>query len=94
MKSNLFFFPFLVLLMSYLKGFHNPWGFPGGSDGKESACNAEDMGDMGSIPGSGRFPGGGNGNRLLYSCLANPMDKGAWWATIHKVANIWTLLST
>ena len=48
--------------------------FPGISDGKESACNA---GDPGSIPGSGRFPGGGNGNPLQYSCLGNPMDRGA-----------------
>ena len=49
-------------------------GFPGGSDGKESACNA---GDLGSIPGLGRSPGGGHGNPLQYSCLENPMDKGA-----------------
>ena len=50
-------------------------GFPGGSDGKASACNA---GDVGSIPGSGRSPGEGNGNPLLYSCLENPMDREAW----------------
>ena len=49
--------------------------FPGGSDGKASVYNA---GDMGSIPGSGRFPGEGNGNPLQYSCLENPMDGGAW----------------
>ena len=49
--------------------------FPGGSDGKESACNA---GDPGSIPGSGRFPGEGNGYPLHYSCLENLMDRGAW----------------
>ena len=54
--------------------------FPGGSDGKESACN---VGDLGLIPGSGRSPGGGNGNPLQYSCLENPMDRGAWWATVH-----------
>ena len=58
-------------------------GFPGGSDGKESACNA---GDMGLIPGSGIFPGEGNGNLLQYSCLKNSMDRGAWWATVHGVA--------
>ena len=51
-------------------------GFPGGSDGKESVCNA---GDMGSIPGSGRSPEEGHGNQLHYSCLENSMDKGAWW---------------
>ena len=54
------------------------WGFPGGSDGKESACNAR---DLGSIPGSGRCPEEGNGNPLQYSYLENSMDRGAWWAT-------------
>ena len=54
-------------------------GFPGGSDGKESACN---VGDLGSIPGSERSPGGGNGNPLQYSCLENSMGTGAWWATV------------
>ena len=58
-------------------------GFPGGLEGKESACNA---GDPGSIPGSGRSPGGGNGNPIQYSCLGNLMDKGAWQATVHRVA--------
>ena len=52
-------------------------GFPGDSDGKESACNA---GDLGSTPGLERSPGEGNGNTLLYSCLENSMDRGAWWA--------------
>ena len=51
--------------------------------GKESACNS---GHMGSIPGLERSPGGGNGNPLQYSCLGNPMDGGAWWATVHEVA--------
>ena len=58
-------------------------GFPGGSDGKVSACN---VGDPGSIPGLGRSPGEGNGNPLQYSCLENPTDGGAWWATVHGVA--------
>jgi len=62
-------------------------GFPGGSDSKESACNA---GDLSSIPGLGRFPGEGNGNLLQYSCLGNPMERGAWWATVHGVAKSWT----
>ena len=53
--------------------------------GKESACNAGDTGDVGSIPGSGRSPGEGNGNPLQYSCLENPMNRGAWWATVHAV---------
>ena len=58
-------------------------GFPGGSDGKASACS---VGDLGSIPGLGRSPGEGNGNPLQYSCLENSMDGGAWWATVHGVA--------
>ena len=53
--------------------------------GKESACNAGDVGVVGSIPGSGRSPGGGHGNPLEYSCLENPMDRGAWWAMVHKI---------
>ena len=56
---------------------------PGDSDGKESACNA---GDAGSIHGSGRSLGEGNGNLLQYSCLENPMDRGAWQATVREVA--------
>ena len=55
-------------------------GFPGGSDGKESACNA---GDPVLIRGLGRFPGAGNDNPVQYSCLENPMDGGAWQATVH-----------
>ena len=57
-------------------------GFPGGSDGKESVCNA---GDQGLIPGSGRFPREENGNPLQYSCLENSMDRGAQRATVHGV---------
>ena len=49
-------------------------------------------GDTGSIPGLGRPPGGGNGNPLQYSCLENPMDRGAWWATVHGVSRSWTRL--
>ena len=63
--------------------------FPGESDGKESACNA---GDPGSIPASGRSPRGGYGNPLQYSCLENLMDRGAWWATVHRVAKSQTRL--
>ena len=61
----------------------SPLDFPGCSDSKESACNA---GDLDLIPGSGRFPGEGNGNPLQCSCLENPMDRGAWRATVHGVA--------
>ena len=59
----------------------------GGSEVKASACNA---GDLGSIPGSGRYPGEGNGNALQYSGLENPMDRGAWRATVHGVTKSWT----
>ena len=64
--------------------------FPGGSEVKASACNAR---DLGSIPGSGKSPGEGNGNPLQYSCLENPMDRGAWLATVHRVAKSRTRLS-
>ena len=66
------------------------YGFPYSSDGKESACNA---GDLGSIPGSGRSPGEENGNPLQYSSLENFIDRGAWQATVYGVAESWTRLS-
>ena len=69
------------------------WGFPLGSSGKESACNSGDTGDAGSIPGSGRFARDGNGNPLQYSCLGNPMDGAAWWATVQGVTKSQTRLS-
>ena len=71
-------------------GFSSTNDLPGGSDGKTSAYNA---GDPGSIPGSGRSPGEGNGNPLQYSCLENPMGGGAWQATVHGVAKSRTRLS-
>jgi len=64
--------------------------FPGGSDGKEFACNT---GDPGSIPGSGISPGEGKGNPLQYSCLENSTDRGAWWAMVHGVTQSQTWLS-
>ena len=60
-------------------------GFPGGATGKESAYNAGDVGDVGLIPGSGRSSGGGPGNSIQYSGWENPMDRGAWWATVYRV---------
>ena len=63
--------------------WEQPKGFPGGSDGKESACN---MGDLGLIPGLGRFPGEGNANPLQYSCLGNLTDIGGWCAAVSGVA--------
>ena len=65
-------------------------GFPGASVVKNSPANAEDV-DL--ILVSGRFPGEGNGNPLQFSCLENPLDRGAWWATIHGVTQSWTRLN-
>ena len=70
---------------------HQTWTMTvGGSDDKEFARSA---GDLGSIPWSARSPTGGNSNLLQYSCLENSMARGAWWATVHRVANSWTKLS-
>ena len=75
-------------IIAYIK---SPKGiFPGGSDGKEPACN---VGDLGSIPGLGRSPGKGHGNPPQYSCLENPMDRGAWRATVHGVTESRTRLN-
>ena len=71
----------LHLYLLFLK--NTIWDFPGGSDGKESACNA---GDPGSTPGLGRSPGDWNDNPPQYSCLENSMDRGTWQATVHGVS--------
>ena len=68
-------------------------GFPGGSEVKASAYNAGVTGDAGSIPGLGKSAGAGNGNPLQYTFLENPMDRGAWWATVHGVAKSQTQLA-
>ena len=68
-------------------------GFPGGSVGKESTCNAGDASDAGSIPGLGRFPGGGHGNYPSILAWKIPMDRGVWWAAVHGVAKSQTRLS-
>ena len=62
-------------------------GFPSGASGKNPPANAGDIRDTGSIPGSGRSLGEGNGNPLQYSCLGNSVDRGAWWVTVHGVTN-------
>ena len=67
-------------------------GLPWWLSGKESACNAGDAGDTGSIPGLGRSPGGEHGSTLQHSCLENPMDRGACWATVHGVTKSQTQL--
>ena len=79
---------FYLFILYFLKPF-TYLGFPGGSNDKESACSA---GDLGSISGSARSPGEGNGNPLQYSCLENPMDRGAWWASVPGAAKSQTRL--
>ena len=76
-----------VPVAGQLVSIFNQGSLPDGSAGKETACDA---GDLGSIPGLGRSPPGGNGNPLQYSCLENPMDREAWWATVHGVTKSWT----
>ena len=71
----------MALCLLYCAALH--LDFPGGSDGKASVYN---VGDLGSSPGLGRSPGEGNGNPLEYYCLENPMDSGAWYATVHGVS--------
>ena len=69
------------------------WVLPSGSAGQEPARKAGDRGGMGSASGWGRPPGGGNGNPFQYSCLENPLDRGAWWAPVHGVTESWIRLS-
>ena len=79
--------------MTY-KWFSNPpLGFLGGTVVRDPPANAGDASDVGLIAGSGRSPGEGNGNPLRYSCLEHPMDTGAWWATVHRMAKSDTRLS-
>ena len=80
----------MVIAAMKLKDAYSLEGFPGGSEVKASACN---VGDLGSVPGLEGSPGEGNGNPLQYSCLENPMDGGAWWDTVHRVAKSQTRLS-
>ena len=75
-----------------LKSNEHIWGFPGGTVIKNLLASAGDARDVGSIPGSGRSPGEGHGNPLQCSRLENPMDRGAWWATVHRFEKRWTQL--
>ena len=76
-----------MLVMIIMMGdVHMFWGLPGGVGGKEPAASAGDITEVGLIPGLGRSRGGGHGNPLQYSCLENPMDRGAWQATVHRVS--------
>ena len=74
-----------IIISKYPEICHNQ-GFPGDSVVRNLPANAGDSGDVGSIPGSGRSSGEGYDNPLQYSCLENPMDRGAWWAAVHGVA--------
>ena len=95
MKFSIFFKSELF----WLKVFQIYWPFcenlelPSCRSGKESTCQCRDTREEGSIPGSGRFPGEGTGNPLQYSCLGNPMDRGAWWATVSEIAKSRTQLN-
>ena len=82
-----------ALLTIFVVEQMNKKGFPGGSVVKDLPASAGDAGDVGLIPGSGRSPGGGNGNPLQYSCLKNSKGRGAWQATVHGVTKSWTQLS-
>ena len=72
---------FKCLVLSLLEGF------PGGTSSKEPTCQSKRLKRYRFDPWIGKIPGGGHGNPLQYSCLENPMDRGAWWATVHRVAN-------
>ena len=82
-----------LLLLSPFFGICHFVGFPGGASGKEPTCHCRRLRDPSLIPGPGRSPGGGNGNPIQYFCLENPMDRGAWKATIHEVTKSWTQLN-
>ena len=95
----LLFLPFPSLLEAYslwptfrLHHSNIPSGFPGGSVVKNLPVNVGDIRDVGLILGSGRFPGGGNGNPLQYSCLEDPMDRKAWWSIVYRVTKSQTRL--
>ena len=75
-----------------LQSYEETWAFQVALVVKNLPDNAGDTGDMDSIPGSGRSPGGGHGNPLQYFCLENPLNRGAWWATVHRVAKSQTQL--
>ena len=76
----------------FVRPKRSPRGFPGGTSGREQAYQCRRRKKCRFDPGSGRSPGGGHGNPLQYSCLENPMDRGAWWATVHRVAQSQTEL--
>ena len=92
-RTRLSDFHFGTFTIIYSESPGRDRGFPGGSVVKNLLANAGNARDVGSISGWGRSPEGGNGNPLQYSCLENPMNRGAWWATVHVVAKSLTGLS-
>ena len=84
---------FSVLFVSYVHVLVPYQGIPRWCRVKSPPANAEDLRDSGSIPGLGRSPGVGNDSQLHYSCLENSMGRGAWWATVYRVTENWTLLT-
>ena len=81
-NNNIYVFQSLFLIINVTYG--SLWSFPGGTSGKEPTCQCRRLGDMGSILGLERSPGGGHGNPLQYSHLENPMDRRAWWVLVHR----------
>ena len=90
LNNYIFMIPVVLFALRITIRYSTYLGFPGGTVVKNPPANAGDARDVGSIPGSGRSPGVGNGNPLQYSCLENSMDRGAWQATVHVVAKNWT----
>ena len=86
--QTIFSFPQWLLLFSALLKVSIPMGFPGGRVVKNPPANGRDASGTGSIPGSGRSPGEGNGNPLQYSCLENSRNRGAWWATVQGLQRV------
>ena len=92
LKSHLYVLAYAFLPSRFFNFAPCSWGFPGGSVLKRPLDSAEDARDSGLIPGLRRSPGGGDGNPLRYSCLKNFMDRGSWWATVHRVTKSQTWL--
>ena len=93
LRCNLLLSQLIVLVTLFIYLFVFIWASQVTLVVKNPPTNAVDIRDAGLIPGSGRFPGGGHGNPLQYSCLENPMNRGAWWATVLRVAQSWTWLN-
>ena len=82
----------MLLAILLASAYSQDWASRVVREVKNPTANARDVRDLGWIPGSGRSPRGGHGNPLKYCCLKNPMDREAWWATVHGVTMSWTQL--